>query len=273
MVQDIADAAQIAAPMIDFDARRVPWGQEKPVERDPDRNLVWDAYVVADFEASNSAAKAAGRRRPDRLHIVLGLGGATFWGGDGSMRLLYEAFRGKTVLMVGNETAWNEQSWGEAETWAGSYGPVHRLSELRDRVKGVSDFLVSISSSAIGRDASASGGHGPEPEPLVDALAPADISQPNGAEAFLAAQGVEALRALCTDGRSVESKRFKALARAQGIGPGTLYRAAQRLGDEAIASSELPFREATADDQLILYGYAAVFNQWRETNTAELAGG
>jgi hypothetical protein len=146
MVQDISAAARIAAPpVIAFEPRSAPWGQEKTVERDPDAEPFWDAYVVADVKASISSARAAGRRLRDRLHIVLGLGRGTFWGGDGSMRLLYDAFRGKTVLMVGDETAWNESSWGEDETWAGSYWPVHRLSDLRDQVKGVSDLLVSIS--------------------------------------------------------------------------------------------------------------------------------
>jgi hypothetical protein len=58
MVQDIADAREIKAPPIEFDARDVPCGPEpSAVERDPDADVYWDAYVEADVVASNSAAK------------------------------------------------------------------------------------------------------------------------------------------------------------------------------------------------------------------------
>jgi phage head maturation protease len=265
-VQAIVDDAQIAAPMIEFIARSAPLGEERAVERDPEADLFWDAPVVAEVKATTAAA------RPHRLYILLGLRGATAWGGDGSMRRLYDKHHRQTVLMVGDETAWNQPSWGDGETWAGSYGPVLRLSDLRDQAKGVSDFLLKHRGEP---NVIAEAPAAPESAPVRDANASANgtLGKRNlgDVNAFFDGMGVEALRAILTDGRSIESKRIKTLARAQGIGPGTLYRGAVRLRDAALARSELAFREAPSGGRpTILCGYASVFGQWRELDSPEL---
>lgn len=254
LVQDICDAAQVPTPVIHIEARSGPSDLQKPEERDPVAREFWDAVWAPEIEADYVRARAAGRRPPEHLYIVYGLDAATL-GADGLMRRLYDEFRKRktTTLMVGRG-AFTEDTWGAAdETWAGTYGPVLKLPDLRTQ-KGVGDFLAHPPAALV-------------PVPRRRQLLGADASAKGDVEAFFTAQGVEALRAILTDGSSAESRRLKALARAQGITPGRLWHAAKRFADDALRSYELAFREATDSGLGILYGYAAVFNQWREVNS------
>jgi hypothetical protein len=54
------------------------------------------------------------------------------------------------------------------------------------------------------------------------------------ARAFFAIEGVEAMSAVLRNGDSVDSQRIKAKARAQGITPGRLWKAATWLESEAM---------------------------------------
>jgi hypothetical protein len=92
------------------------------------------------------------------------------------------------------------------------------------------------------------------------------VDVPRGdAEAFFDWQGIEAIRAISTDGRSTESQRLKGLARDHGITPGALYRTAVQFVRDAGIPAASPDR-AAAGAPGILFGYAAVW-EWREVKS------
>jgi hypothetical protein len=113
-------------PVITFQCPREPLVGRTAVESDPDGVEYWDAYVEMDIPALNSAAFAAGRRLPDHLYIVFGVRDAAGDGGEGTMRQLYDKFRGDTVLMAGLDAA---------DDMAASYGPVIELPNLHNSVR------------------------------------------------------------------------------------------------------------------------------------------
>jgi phage head maturation protease len=125
-------------------------------------------------------------------------------------------------------------------------------------VKGLGNFLARSVARGV-PNGTADGASEPVPVVARDAPVQGDV------EAFFAAQGVQARRAIFTS--SVESRRLKALAQAQGITPGRLWHAAKQFASDAQRTYELASREATDIGPGILHGYAAAFNQWREVNT------
>jgi HK97 family phage prohead protease len=79
------------------------------------------------------------------------------------------------------------------------------------------------------------------------------------ARSFFVVEGLEALRGVLDDGDSIPTRELKARAKAKGISPGRLWKAAGRLDRDAAAR---PYGEPGT-----LIGYGAVFNQWREVHT------
>lgn len=245
----VADDAGIVLPWTDLDIRVAPFALRPLRTRDPVAQAFWTISEHKDVAAAMDEAEASSRNFVPRLDIMFcGSSGA----GDWWMAEQCRRLSGRTALLVTAPTAFTEPS--EFAEWAGSFGSVVLLDDFRDQVSGVSAFLAHPPAALV-------------PVPRRRQLLGADASAKGDVEAFLTAQGVEALRAIFTDGSSAESRRLKALARAQGITPGRLWHAAKRFADDALRSYELAFREATDSGLGILYGYAAVFNQWREVNS------
>lgn len=161
----------------------------------------------------------------------------------------YDEFQGKTSLLVGAATPFTYPPLFDGEKWAGAYGPIVPLPHLRDTVSGLSDFLERTVARA-------------EPLPGIAKRALADILRGDAA-AFFRSQGIEAIRAIWTDGRSEESQRLKGLARDHGITPGVLYRAAAQFARD-IGIADLPTNRQVVDYVPgTLIGYAATWG-WFE---------
>jgi HK97 family phage prohead protease len=244
LVVDICHDAKVAVPMIEFDFRTDPLTATTAVEPDPDIAAYYAPYRLADA----AAAEGAGRIATNRLFVVVGLTAVVGYGMDGAMLQLYRLFEGITTLMVG-ETAFHEDNQLAAdERWAGDFGPVIRLPELRDQEPRVRDFL-------------ALGGTSVPRAPSARSKSSRVAVTSSRAEAFFATEPADSLRSILTDGRSLESRRIKAKARAQGIGARTLWTVAKRLG-EAL----LTMRDSSDDRPGTLHGYCVVFDVWREVD-------
>jgi hypothetical protein len=101
LLVEICNGAGVATPVIDLQFPVYLYGQEEPVERDPDVDAFWAAYTEVDAAAAVVAAKVAGRQLPPHLWIVYGSHAAA--PSDGLMLRLYKALKaeGKTALVVG----------------------------------------------------------------------------------------------------------------------------------------------------------------------------
>jgi hypothetical protein len=121
-------------------------------------------------------------------------------------------------------------------------------------VKGLGNFLARSVARGV-PNGTADGASEPVPVVARDAPVQGDV------EAFFAAQGVQARRAIFTDSSSVESRGLKAQAQAQGITPGRLWHAAKQFASDAQRTYELASREATDIGPGILHGYAAAWRQ------------
>lgn len=244
--QDICDAAGITAPVINFVIRNLPY-YVPPPPSEPIARAFFIEAAERDDQAAETIARATGRTRLPSLEIVYGLGI------DGSPQR-YRELQGKTALFIGAETFFLMPSQTEGAQWAGTYGPIARLSHLRDTDNGLSEFLERTVARV-------------EPLPGVDRLAHRAADIPRGdAEAFFDWQGIEAIRAILVDGRSEESQRVKALARDHGITPGTLYRVATQFARDASIPVP-PNLAATGHAPRILVGYAATWDwfEWHGT--------
>jgi phage head maturation protease len=258
LVVHICGAAQIAVPMIDFQFVSDPIMHRKPANLDPDYAAYWAPYREADDAATRALYNPS-----NRLFVVFGLGEVIVHGSDGAMLQLYRFFEGITTLMAGCPTAFHEDSWGDGETWAGDFGPVFRLPQLCDSTSGVSELLSRLAGADLRED---------RPENSTVGGGARSTPRPGGvtAEAFFAMEPDEVLLAILDDGRSPESQRIKAKARAQGIGPRRLWKAAKRLeaafGGRGSDSQGTPLRETTYSSPGTLHGYLAVFNIWTEVD-------
>jgi phage head maturation protease len=256
LLSEVSDVAGVAEPYVDLRCVSDPWGQ--PVERDPDSLPFWEAAISADIDADVQVARSIGRQFAPCLTIIFGYGISAASGFGSDLRRLYDQFRATTTtaLVVDGETPYTAPTWANW-TWAGTYGPIHRLVDLRDD-SAVSAFLERIAARYV-----ADVGAEPEPRPSANGthrLQRADVY------ALLEECGMDAVRQLSTDGNSVASKRLKALARERGLGPGALYHAARRIADAQVRSHELTHRVAGRGPGT-LYGYAARFNEWREVDS------
>jgi phage head maturation protease len=251
LLADVADIAGVPDPSIRIQCLSDPVGREKHSERDPDSAPFWDAAVDADLEADIEAARVMGRQFAPSLQIIVGYGMSPASGFGADMRALYDTLRPPALVV-------------DARAAAGDFGPVFRLSDLRAQ-DGVSEFLERIVARYV-RDGSAGDAAETEPEPTAAANGAHLRSSGADVNALLVECGIDAVRQLVTDGRSVASKRLKALARARGFGSGALYHAARRIADTEVLSGELAHRVAGRSPG-VLYGYAARFNEWREVNS------
>jgi len=239
--QDICDAAGITAPTITFSILNAP--HYEPIPEEPIATAFFLEARERDEKVAEVTAKASGRTHLPPLTIVYGLGM------DGSPQL-YERNRGRTGLFVG---AWNLSllpPQTESDAWAGTYGPIAHLADLRDTVPRLGEFLDRATTAV-------------EPLPSVDRLAKGVADIPQGdVGAFFEAKGIEALRAIWTDGRSEESQRIKAQARDHGITPGALYGAAAEFASDRGITAE-----SDAGDGALgtLFGYAATW-EWFEVH-------
>ncbi len=207
------------------------WGGETPPCRvGPEETRFWAAASDHDVDAAAEAAEASGRRRQAPLSVTVGYAGA---GGD--LPALYERLRGQTALVVEPYEP----------PYAAAYGPVYRFADMR--APGVREFLEAI--LARYADEEDPEPPPPEPEPPLDVYG------------LLEAWGLDAVRQLCSDGRSPESLRLKGLARERGLGPGALVRAAKKI------AADVPPWPRVDGSPGLLYGFGAVFNQWRVVNS------
>jgi HK97 family phage prohead protease len=247
LICDVCAVVGVAVPMLDFRFPNVPLVedvQKRPSR--PDRDAYWGPY----WEADKAAARAAGRNPDDPLFIVFGLDRAVGWGGDGSMAALYRYFSGISTLLVGSKTAFHEGNQFSGESWAGDFGPIASLEDLRDQVSGVRDLLFRVAHFRRAADKTA-------PRVRTRSIDPDRATRRAGT--FLAVEPPEALQAILQNGRSPASQLIKAKAKARGITPGALWHAAKRL-EAALAA------EALDDGPLVLQGYAARFGEWEEIN-------
>jgi HK97 family phage prohead protease len=234
------------APVMHLECLSEPLVQHRAVERDPDASAYWLPHLEADIDRDVAAASAAGRELPPVLTIVFDAANAAGDGGDEALRQLYDEFRGKTALIAGVETS---------QEMARSYGPVVELPDLHNSVRW-RDFLAALTSPSAEE---------PELAPAVDDaevrhVHSGDVPEMLGAaRSFFVVEGLEALRGVLDDGDSIPTRELKARAKAKGISPGRLWKAAGRLDRDAAAR---PYGEPGT-----LIGYGAVFNQWREVHT------
>jgi HK97 family phage prohead protease len=243
LVVDICHDTEVAVPMIDFRFPTDPLLARPAEEPDPDLVAYHAPYRLADA----AAAEGAGRIATNRLFVVVGLVAAVDYGMDCAMLELYRLFEGVTTLMVGETTAFHEDNQLAAdERWAGDFGPVIRLPELRDQEPRVRDFLALGGTSV--------------PRASARSKSSRVAVTSSRAEAFFATEPADSLRSILTDGRSLESRRIKAKARAQGIGARTLWTVAKRLGEALLTM------RATDDRPGTLHGYCVVFDVWREVD-------
>lgn len=236
----VADDAGIVLPWVDLDIRVAPFALPPLRTRDPVAQAFWTLADHKDVIAAE-AAEASGRVFVPALKVMFcGASGA----GDGWMAEQCRRLAGETALLVTAPTAFTEPN--EFEVWAGSFGSVVRLADLRDQVSGVSAFLARIAARVVDEAPA----HPPAAEAITDEKV--DVA------AFFAmhgGQGVDAMRCLVTDSQSVESKQLKEQAARFDITPGQLWHHAEA------------FRQALEDvkdgGSPVLYGYAAVTNEWR----------
>jgi Caudovirus prohead serine protease len=134
----------------------------------------------------------------------------------------------------------------------------HRLTDLCDD-GAINAFLDRVAARSVPVVE-------PEPEPHASANGAQQLQTGGDVYGLLNEGGIDAVRQLCTDGTSAASKRLKALAHARGLGPGALYHAARRIADTELLSHELSHRVAGRGPGT-LFGYAAVFDQWREVDS------
>jgi phage head maturation protease len=242
--QDICDAAGITAPVINFGALNSPYFQPELIPEEPIARAFFVEAAERDEKAAETSARATGQTHLPPLKIVYGLGV------DGSPRI-YEDFRGRTALFVGAWSFFLFPPQTDA-AWAGTYGPIARVPELRHTTDGLSEFLERTVARV-------------EPLPSIDHLARPAPDIPRGdASAFFEWQGIEAIRAIWTDGRSEESQRLKGLARDHGITPGVLYRAAVAFARDA-GIGDLPASHTPG----IGFGYAATWDWFEVHDTLE----
>jgi hypothetical protein len=272
LMADIADAAGIARPLVTVVCPREPLVERWAAPRDPDVEECWDPLIEADVVRRWEVARAEGRSDPPRLVVVFDTDAAAGHAGVDALRRLYDWFGGLTVLMVAPRLP-HEVGAVTAET-ARAYGPVVELPNLHDSVRW-RDLLARVTGgdrvdrASEERDLATDtvpGRPAAEVPPVRRRLAvkPAVEEVPEmleEARAFFAIEGIESMRALLLDGSSVGSQRLKERARAEGISPGRLWKAARWLDREAAAGNGGPG---------VLYGYAATW-EWREVNTP-LAG-
>jgi|GEM_PF-5157759 len=253
LMAEVCDVAGVADPSIHIQCHDAPLGQEsKLVERDPDAKPFWDRALEADVEAESAAAKAIGRQLAPPLAVVFGYGMSPASGFGADLRSLYDRLQG-TALVVDAEGAFTGPSapW----TWVGTRGPIVRLSDLIDNVTGLSAFLERICARYVIVPV--------ESEPESPAAANGAHGRGCDVNGFLAESGIDAVRQLSTDGRSSASQALKAEARRRGLGPGALWKVADRFArDVTRRTGRLAGRGPGT-----LYGYAAVFDQWREVDS------
>jgi HK97 family phage prohead protease len=242
-VVDICRDAKVAVPMIEFDFRTDPMTARPAKEPDPDLAAYDAPYRLADA----AAAEGAGRIATNHLFVVVGLAAAVDYGMDGAMLQLYRLFDGITTLMVGETTAFHEDNQLGDEPRSSDFGPVIRLPELRDQEPRLRDFL------AAGRKPLSA-------EPSVGSSSRAGAVSRRAA-AFFATEPADTLRSILADGRSQESRRIKAKARAAGIGTRTLWTVANQI-EEALRTMRDPIdgRPGT------LHGYCVTFGVWSEVD-------
>ena len=241
---EVADVAGIADPGVRVDCLSDPWGKPAERERDPDPEAqpFWDRARGAQIETEIRVAKSIGRQLAPCLTVVVGYGlsAASSFGTD--LGELYAALRGRTALVV--ET--------HEPAWAGTYGPIHRLADLRAADSGVDAFLERVAA----RYAPEVSSDEPQPPPSEDG-AP---QRGGDVYALLDELGLDAVRQL-TDGTSAQSKRLKALARARGLTGGALWHAAKEIAAQVQSHERVP-----GCGPGVLFGRAAVFGQWREVD-------
>jgi phage head maturation protease len=262
LICDVCAVVGVAVPMLDFRFPGAPLVED--VERGPsgpNRDAYWGPYSSAD----KAAARAAGRNPDDPLFIVVGRDRAIGWGGDGSMAALYRYFSGISTLLVGGKTGFDEGNQLSGEPWAGNFGPVLRVEDLRDQASGVRDLLSQVAAfhlaeERLARQRSRQRRRHPDTRQTrgdrTRSIAPDRAARAN---TFFAVEPPESLHAILENGRSPAAQLIKAKAKAQGITPGLLWHAAKRL-EAALAA------ETTDDGPLVLQGYAARFDEWEEIN-------
>lgn len=256
LLVDIANAARITPPVISLRCPDKPLIDELAVKRDPEARAYWKPFISADVDAAFAVAEAAGRDLSPVLTVIFNVAAAAGAATTAAVRELYEANNGQTVLMAGFESD---------ESWLGDFGPVVRLPRLHESLRW-RDMLAHIT----GGDSVSSHRGQPERRSVngrqvqrvqrsrVDPGVPEMLEE---VRSFFAIQGIEAFRAYLRDGHSEESQILKASARALGITSGRLWKAAMWLERNASQPNNGP---AT------LYGYGAVFGQWREVNSGLL---
>jgi phage head maturation protease len=249
LVQYVADEAGIVPPWIDIELRRAPLEARRPRPvRDPAADAFWRKAWAEDD--AQDEAEAAGREYiPRPVVMYIGASGA----GEGWMCEQYRSLKGKTALVLTAHSAFTEASWGDGEEWAGSFGRVIRFADICGQERGVSAYLDRIV-DRIADD--------PAPDPPV--AAPPKVAYGDVAAFFTAqgAGGVEAMREITTDSQSEESRRLKAQAKEWGITSGQLWHHAECFRRTL---------EVAEGGSAVLYGYAAVTDQWRVANS-ELEG-
>jgi HK97 family phage prohead protease len=241
LIAFVADGAGITLPWIELDIRVAPFALPPLRTRDPVAQAFWTIADHKDVIAAEEAAEASGRVFVPALKVMFcGASGA----GDGWMAEQCRRLAGETALLVTAPTAFAEPN--EFEVWAGSFGSVVRLADLRDQVSGVSAFLARIAARVVDE--------APAQPPAAEAITDEKVD----VAAFFAmhgGQGVDAMRCLVTDSQSVESKQLKEQAARFDITPGQLWHHAEAFRQT--------LEEVKDDGSPVLYGYAAVTNEWR----------
>jgi HK97 family phage prohead protease len=253
LVAEICELAEIPNPAIDLRCCDEVWRPAKVVDPDPDAGPFWDTALETDVEADVAAATVQRRQLAPFLQVICGIRSAAGFS-DEARQQFYERLRGQTVLAVDVGSAWGG---------AASYGPVVDASDLYDSVGGLRELIERIVARVPHEDVGADAISTPEPPSSTNGAH--RMHRGGDVNDLLEECGVDAVRQLVTDGRSAASTQLKALARSRGLGPGALWKAAQRFADEAIRSSALATRVAGRGPGT-LFGFAARFNEWREVD-------
>jgi HK97 family phage prohead protease len=252
LAADICGVAGMATPVLHLRCPGNPLVTYLGAPSDPDAQAYWHPLVSADVDRDIARAKATGHELPPLLTIVFDPVGAA-GPADGALQQLYSSLAGQTTLMAGLEAA---------EPWIEDFGPTIRLPSLHNSVSW-RDVLAHITGGDSAESPPSAAGAVPVPRrrsrrahrSRVDPDVPQMLEE---VRAFFVTEGVEALLAFVRDGQSDDSQLLRDRARARGISSGRLWKAAEWLERHAAQSS---------NGAATLYGYGAVFEQWREVDS------